>query len=449
MRHRSAGSRLTEAGANSANATARSTAAARDAAEAAGRDAADPLASFAAEFHHPFDAAGRKLLYFAGHSLGLQPKAAGGHVEQELSDWRRLGVLGHNQARRPWIPYHEQLAPGLAELVGAGVDEVVAMNSLTVNLHLMMVSFFRPDLKRNRIMIERSAFPSDRYAVASQLNYRGLTTSQHLIELAPRDGERILRTEDVIASIEREGSRLALMLLPGVQYLTGQLLELEPLIAAARRVGALVGLDLAHAAGNTLLRLHDWHADFAVWCSYKYLNAGPGAVGGCFVHQRHGRDFSLPRFAGWWGHDKTERFLYAPTFDAIEGAQGWQLSNPPILSSAPLVASLDIFKRAGMQALREKSIALTGFMQRLIEQRLPEQIEIITPGSPDQRGCQLSLRIARPAAAAKECLDRIAGAGVIGDWREPDVLRLAPIPLYNSFSDVSAAVDVLAGALRA
>jgi kynureninase len=253
----------------------------------------------------------------------------------------------------------------------------------------------------------------------------------------------------LIERIEREGSSLSLVLLPGVQYLTGQWFELEPLIGAARRSGAAVGVDLAHAIGNIPMRLHDWNADFAVWCSYKYLNAGPGAVGGCFVHERHGRNFKLPRFAGWWGHNKLRRFLYDPQFDPIEGAEGWQISNSPILSTAPLLASLEIFQRAGIEALRRKSIALTGFMQRLIEQRLPERVEIITPGAPQQRGCQLSLAIKRPPAEARRCQQQLADAGVIGDWREPDVLRLAPIPLYNSFADAFAAVEILARAVHA
>ena len=435
MRNRYAGTRLTGQDLSSAAASA--------------HDAADPLAGFAEEFHHPYDSAGRKVLYFGGHSLGLQPKSAAAMIEQELADWRRLGVLGHHDAARPWIPYHERAAPALAELVGAAESEVVAMNSLTVNLHLMMVSFFRPADIRNRVLIESSAFPSDRYAVVSQLEFHGLNAAQNLIEMAPRAGERTLRTEDLIDRIEQEGSRLALVLLPGVQYLTGQSLDLEPLIRAARRVGAVVGLDLAHAIGNTQMRLHDWNSDFAVWCSYKYLNAGPGAVGGCFVHERHGRNFQLPRFAGWWGHNKADRFLYDPKFDPIEGAQGWQISNPPILSTAPLLASLEIFQRAGMPALRKKSIALTGFMQRLIERHLAKRVEIITPSEPEQRGCQLSLRIAPPPAEAKRSLEKLTAAGVIGDWREPDVLRLAPIPLYNSFADVFAAVDILARAVHA
>ena len=434
MRHGHAGARLTAQDLKRAHAEA--------------LDATDPLAGFAQEFYHPHDSQGRKLLYFGGHSLGLQPKSVAAMIEQELGDWRRLGVLGHTEAVRPWIPYHERAAPALAELAGAMEGEVVAMNSLTVNLHLMMVSFFRPDATRNTVLIESSAFPSDRYAVVSQLEFHGLDPAQNLVEIAPRPGERTLRTEDMIERIEREGSRLSLVLLPGVQYLTGQLLDMQALIAAARRVGAQVGVDLAHAIGNTPLQLHDWNPDFAVWCSYKYLNAGPGAVGGCFVHERHARNFKLPRFAGWWGHNKADRFLYDPKFDPIAGAQGWQLSNPPILSTAPLLASLQIFQRAGMRALRAKSVALTGFMQELIEAHLPKLVEIITPKPPEQRGCQLSLRLARPAAEAKRCQEALTAAGLIGDWREPDVLRLAPIPLYNSFTDVFDAVDILARALR-
>lgn len=388
------------------------------------------------------------MLYLSGHSLGLQAKTTGAFVEQELADWRRLGVLGHHAAQRPWIGYHEALCAPLAELVGAGETEVVAMNSLTVNLHLMMVTFFRPDAGRNRILIEKSAFPSDRYAVVSQLRYHGLD-AEHLIEAAPRPGERSLRTEDLIALIERHGAELAMVLLPGVQYLTGQSLDLEPLIAAAHRVGATVGLDLAHAVGNTVLALHDWRADFAVWCSYKYLNAGPGAVGGCFVHDRHAAAAGLPRFAGWWGQDKATRFAMGPDFVPIAGAEGWQLSNPPILSTAPLLASLDIFKRAGLGRLRAKSVELTGFLERLIEWLLPGQVEVITPHAPGARGCQLSLRIARTPHEARRCHERLLAAGVIGDWREPDILRVAPTPLYNSFSDAWNAVDMLSRTIAA
>jgi kynureninase len=411
-------------------------------------DASDPLAAFAEEFHHPYDGTGRRLLYLCGHSLGLQPKSAARYVEQELKDWQRLGVLGHHAAARPWIPYHEQAAAPLAGLVGAQESEVVAMNSLTVNLHLMMVSFFRPGATRNRVLIEKSAFPSDRYAVVSQLAFHGLNPAEHLIEIEPRPGERALRTEDMVDRIERAGASLALVLLPSVQYLTGQSFDLPPVIEAARRSGAVVGLDLAHGIGNTPSNLHDWNVDFAVWCSYKYLNAGPGAIGGCFVHERHARGAALPRFAGWWGHDPAARFQMGPDFDPIPGAQGWQISNPPVLSAAPLLASLDIFRRAGMARVREKSIALTAFLQQLVEIRLPGLVDIITPSAASERGCQLSLRIARPPAAARRCHDYLSEAGVVSDWREPDVVRLAPIPLYNSFGDVFAAVDALSQAVR-
>jgi len=357
-------------------------------------------------------------------------------------------VLGHHAAERPWIPYHEQAAAPLAALVGAHESEVVAMNSLTVNLHLMMVSFFRPQGARRRVLIEKSAFPSDRYAIVSQLDFHGLNAAEHLIEIEPRSGERHLRTEDLIRRIEQEGASLALVLLPGVQYLTGQSLDLAPLIGAARRAGAAVGLDLAHSIGNTVLSLHEWNVDFAVWCSYKYLNAGPGAIGGCFVHERHSRSVDLPRFAGWWGLEPTLRFQMGPDFQPVLGAQGWQISNPPVLSAAPLLASLDIFQRAGMRRLREKSVALTAFLQRLIHERLPGLVDIVTPAAASDRGCQLSLRLARPPAAAKRCHERLTAAGIIGDWREPDVLRLAPVPLYNTFGDVHAAVEALSTALR-
>jgi len=419
-----------------------------DAASASELDARDPLASFAAEFHHPQVAAGRKAVYLCGHSLGLQPRAAASYVSEELAEWQRLGVRGHHEGTRPWVGYHEHAAAGLAALAGASELEVVAMNSLTVNLHLMMVSFFRPEGRRNCVLIEKSAFPSDRYAVVSQLEYHGLGP-RHLIEVEPRAGEHALRTEDILDVLAREGPRLALVLWPGVQYLTGQLFDLGAITAAAQAAGAVVGLDLAHAIGNVPLRLHDWNADFAVWCSYKYLNAGPGAIGGCFVHERHARESGLPRFAGWWGHDKARRFEMAPHFRPISGAEGWQVSNPPVLSAAPLLASLELFERAGLVRLREKSVQLTGFMQRSIQNRLGSTVEIITPLDATQRGSQLSLRLALPSSAAKRCHERLTAAGVIGDWREPDTLRFAPIALYNSYRDVVEAVDALTRAVAA
>jgi kynureninase len=411
--------------------------------EAARLDADDPLRGFVEEFHHPELAGGSRLLYLAGHSLGLQPKSAAALIEEELRDWRRLGVLGHYQGQRPWIGYHERLTEGLAELAGAHPAEVVAMNSLTVNLHLMMVSFFRPEGTRNRILIEQSAFPSDRYAVQSQLAVHGLGARQ-LVELAPRPGERVLRTADVIDSIERQGASLALVLLPGVQYLSGQVLDLAPLIEAARRVGARVGLDLAHAIGNVPVSLHDWGADFAVWCSYKYLNAGPGAIGGCFVHQRHATS-ALPRFAGWWGHDKSSRFRFEQEFRPIAGAEGWQLSNPPIFSSAPLIASLELFKRAQFERLRKKSLALTGYLRELLVTRLGGSLEVLTPNL--ETGCQLSVRLQRDPVAARTVQTELERRALVVDWREPDVIRLAPVPLYNTFSDVSRAVAILEQAL--
>jgi kynureninase len=419
----------------------------RDFLSAAELDARDALAPFAAEFHHPVDESGRKLVYLCGHSLGLAPKTAQDYVARELADWQRLGVLGHHVGTRPWIGYHEQAARGLAELAGAREDEVVAMNSLTVNLHLMMVSFFRPAAERTKIVIEKGAFPSDRYAMLSQLAYHGLDPHQHLIEMAARPGEAALRHEDILALLEREAPRLALVLLPGVQYLTGQLFDMAALTAAARATGAIVGLDLAHAIGNVPLRLHDWNADFAVWCSYKYLNAGPGAIGGCFVHERHGRRRDLPRFNGWWGHDKARRFEMAPDFEPIAGAEGWQISNPPVLSAAPLIASLEIFQRAGIERLREKSLAQSAFMRHLIDERLGGVVQIITPADAAEHGCQLSLRLALPSSGARRCYERLTAAGVIGDWREPDTLRLAAVPLYNSFGEVETAVDSLRGAL--
>jgi kynureninase len=414
---------------------------------AAARDAADPLRCLAAEFLHPVDGEGRNLVYLCGHSLGLQPKSASRYLNEELGEWQRLAVLGHHTGRRPWIGYHERVAASLAVLAGADESEVVAMNSLTVNLHLMMVSFFRPRGARSKILIEKCAFPSDRYAVASQLAFHGLDAARHLVEVEPRAGERTLRTEDVVRCIEEHGAGLELVLLPSVQYLTGQALDLPALIAAARRTGAHVGLDLAHGIGNVPLHLHDWDVDFAVWCSYKYLNAGPGAIGGCFVHDRHARRTDLPRFAGWWGHDPQTRFQMGPEFEPSAGAAGWQVSNPPVLALAPLLASLEIFDRAGISRLREKSIALTGRLQALIETRLPGRVEIVTPRDSGARGCQLSLRILRTPADARRCFDRLTAAGVIGDWREPDVLRLAPIPSYNSFADVHAAVDALVQAI--
>lgn len=416
-------------------------------ADARQRDAADSLADLAEEFHHPSRADGSRYIYLCGHSLGLQPRRAADYIRQELDDWARAGVLGHEQGTRPWIPYHRHAAAPLAELVGASPGEVVAMNSLTVNLHLMMTSFFRPAGSRNCVLMEAGAFGSDRYAVVSQLQLHGLSESQNLIELTPREGERTLRGADILERIERESERLALVLLPGVQYLTGQSFDMPAIIAAAQRAGAVAGLDLAHAVGNTVMRLHDWNADFAVWCSYKYLNAGPGATGGCFVHERHARRFDLPRLAGWWGHDPHTRFQMGPHFHPAAGADGWQLSNPPILATAPLLASLDLFQRAGMTALRRKSAQLTAWLEAAIQSQLSADIDIITPADPAQRGCQLSLRVKRSPQEARRFHDRLSETGVLADWREPDIVRVAPVPLYNSFTDCHHAVQAMRAAL--
>ena len=408
-------------------------------------DEADPLRAFRDRFALPRKGS-EPLIYLCGHSLGLQPLAARSVVMEELDDWAQLGVLGHEHARRSWIHYHENLAAGLEQLTGAHSGEVVAMNSLTVNLHLMLSSFYRPAGQRTKILIEAAAFPSDRHAVVSQIRWHGLDVERSLIELAPDDGELV--TEEAIEScLERLGPTIALVLWPGVQYRTGQAFDLARIARAARRAGCIVGFDLAHSIGNVPLALHDCDADFAVWCSYKYLNGGPGAIGGCFVHERHGRASEHPRLAGWWGHDVATRFRMGPEFQPAPGAPGWQVSNPPILSAAPLIASLAIFQEAGIERLRAKSIALTGFLEALL-QPLRDAVQSITPSDPGARGCQLSLRIASGSARGRRVFDWLARHGVVCDWREPDIIRVAPVPLYNSFEDVFRFSERLAQALR-
>ncbi|HET7675993.1 MAG TPA: kynureninase, partial [Gammaproteobacteria bacterium] len=369
------------------------------------QDRADPLAAYRDQFHLPHSAGDEPDIYLCGNSLGLQPKTTQAWVAQELADWARLGVKGHLEARHPWLPYHELVTDKLAEVVGAEPAEVVAMNTLTVNLHLMMVSFYRPDARRYKIMIERSAFPSDRYAVESQIRWHGYDPATALVEVGRPDGTiDLAEIESVIA---RERDSLALVLLPGVQYLSGECLPMAAIAKLAHDAGASVGFDLAHATGNVPLALHDWNADFAVWCHYKYMNSGPGAVGGCFVHARHAQA-DLPRFSGWWGHDKTTRFAMRPQFHAIPGAEGWQLSNPPILSLAPLAASLEIFAAAGMPALRQKSVRLTAYLEYLLRQKLEGKVAIVTPEDPDARGCQLSLRLALNREQAQTVFERLA-----------------------------------------
>ena len=428
---------------------------------AAAFDAADPLRRFRERFHLPPDQSGREAVYFTGNSLGLQPKTARSYVDQELDDWAQFAVEGHMHAKNPWLPYHEFLREPMARIIGAKPIETVVMNALTVNLHLLLVSFYRPTSSRNKIVIEKGAFPSDQYAVKSQLDFHARTSevrssnvswpeepakagTPNLIELAPRDGESTLRTEDILQTLDREGSRIALILLGGINYYTGQAFDMAAITEAGHSKGCVVGFDLAHAAGNLELHLHDWDVDFAVWCSYKYLNGGPGAVGGAFIHEHHANSFDLQRFAGWWGHDKETRFLMGPNFQPIAGAEGWQISNPPILQMAALRASLEIFDEAGMSNLRTKSEKLTGYLEYLLSQIDDERISVITPNDPIQRGCQLSIRVRN---ADKSLFNSITTHGVFADWREPDVIRVAPVPLYNSFSDVFRFAEILKGCL--
>lgn len=396
-------------------------------------DAIDPLREHRRHFCVPTTKRGEEAIYLCGNSLGLMPKRARDEVQRELDDWATLGVEGHFHAKTPWFSYHEIFRESGARLVGGRPGEVVMMNSLTVNLHLMMVSFYRPQGTRTRILIEDGAFPSDTYAVKSHLATRGLDWREHLVLAAPRPGEHVLRNDDLETLIAREGDRLALTLLSGVQFRTGQAFAMRRLTAAAHRVGALAGWDLAHAAGNLELALHDWSVDFACWCSYKYLNAGPGAIAGCFVHERHGRDFDLPRYAGWWGNDPATRFRMhlIPDFTPREGADGWQVSNPPILAMAPLKASLDLFDQIGMSALRAKSRVLTGYLYWLLrETGVGGAWEVVTPTDAEDRGCQLSILVHdRP----RERFAALTEAGVVCDFREPNVIRVAPTPSYNTF----------------
>ncbi|MBP9663760.1 MAG: kynureninase [Pyrinomonadaceae bacterium] len=411
---------------------------------AAQHDQADTLADFRDRFHFPETVDAIEPIYFTGNSLGLMPKKAREYVDQELDDWERLAVEGHLHARKPWLPYHEFLTEQMAAIVGAKPVETVVMNSLTVNLHLLLVSFYRPTPERNKIVIEKGAFPSDRYAVESQIKFHGFDPAASLVEVAPRAGESTLRTEDILELIEREGASIATIMFGGVNYYTGQAFEMREITAAGHRVGATVGFDLAHAAGNIELKIHDWGVDFAAWCCYKYLNAGPGAVAGVFVHERHADCPEIPRFAGWWGHDKATRFQMGPDFHVLRGAEGWQLSNPPILQMAALRASLELFAEAGLSALTEKSRKLTGYLETLVREIGDDRIWIVTPSDAEQRGCQLSIRV---GGGDRTLHERLTQNGVYADWREPDVIRIAPVPLYNSFADVHRFSQILQSAL--
>ena len=405
-------------------------------------DANDPLASMRERFELPRREDGTPISYLCGNSLGLMPSSAKAVVNQELTDWSTLAVEGHFEATRPWYAYHEQFRETGARLVGARPGEVVMMNSLTVNLHFLMVSFYRPEGRRRKILIEDGAFPSDTYAVQTHLESRGVDPEEGLVRCAPRDGEDLLRIEDIEAKIEELGDELALVMFGGVNFRTGQVLDMERITRAAHEAGALCGFDLAHAAGNIRMDLHGWNVDFACWCSYKYLNSGPGALAGAFVHERHGAEPSTPRFAGWWGNDPDTRFRMQEIDQFIPraGADGWQVSNPPILAAAPLVASLEIFDEVGMEALVDKSRKLTGYLEYLLDEMLTEDCTIITPRDPAHRGCQLSVRVHdRP----RERFDRLRPAGITCDFRHPDVIRLAPVPLYNTFTDAYETAAVL------
>ena len=408
-------------------------------------DKSDPLKSYRPKFFQP-KINGKEGIYFTGNSLGLQPKATKKFITEELDDWAQLGVEGHFDARRPWLHYHKFSKKALAKIVGAKPSEVVAMNQLTVNLHLMMTSFYRPTEKRFKIITESGAFSSDQYAFESQLKLHKLNPDEALIELEPRPGEFTLRTEDIISSIEKHSGQLALVIFGAVQYYTGQFFDLKKITDAGHQAGAYVGFDLAHAAGNVPLALHKDEVDFAVWCSYKYLNSGPGGVAGAFVHDKHATNFELPRFAGWWGHNDKERFQMKKGFKPMPGVDGWQLSNFPVLLGAAQLASLEIFQEAGFKNLRKKSIQLTDYLDFLLKQidSGSNYFSIITPLNSKDRGCQLSILMNRDG---RKVFDKIMKAGVLADWREPDVIRVAPVPLYNTFEEVFRFSDIFKKAL--
>ena len=401
------------------------------------QDANDSLRAYRDRFFLPTFHE-NQVRYFTGNSLGLQPKTVGSYIQQELDDWAKWGVEGHFHGKRPWFSYHENLTEKIAKVVGALPGEVVVTHSLTTNLHLLMVSFFTPQGKRKKIICEAKAFPSDQYALESQIKFHGLDLATDLIEIAPREGEHVIHEEDILAKIAEVGDELALVMIGGVNYYSGQLFDMQKITKAAHAVGAIAGFDLAHAAGNIHLKLHDWGVDFAAWCSYKYLNSSPGGVSGMYVHERHANRPELPRFAGWWGHDKSVRFLMEPGFQPMPGAEGWQLSNAPVLGMAAHLASLDIFDEVGMEKLCAKRDQLTAYLEFIIDAISSTHkelctLEIITPRNKAQRGAQLSMLV---HGKGKSIFDKLSDAGVVADWREPNVIRLAPVPLYNSFEDV-------------
>ncbi|CAM3923583.1 kynureninase [Flavobacterium weaverense] len=398
-------------------------------------DAQDKLNKYQDEFIFP-KVNDKKVIYFTGNSLGLQPKRTKAYVDEVMEDWANLAVEGHFYAEKPWWDYHERFANPLSKVVGALPSEVTVMNTLTVNLHLLMVSFYRPTKTRYKIICEEKAFPSDQYMFQSQVHSHGYKTEDAIVEIKRRDGEHNIRTEDVLAKIEEVGDELALVLIGGVNYYTGQVFDMKTITAAGHKAGAYVGWDLAHAAGNIKMELHDWNVDFAAWCSYKYMNSGPGNASGCFVHDKHHQDADLPRFAGWWGHNKERRFKMEPTFDPVHGADGWQISNLPILSLAPYLASVEMFDEIGMDSIVEKRDLITSYLEFIlqeIDKEVDSTFEIITPSSPVERASQLSVLL---HGEGRSLFDFLMENGVITDWREPNVIRLAPVPLYTSFADI-------------
>ena len=410
------------------------------------QDLQDPLAHFRTKFHIPKNSHGEEWLYFTGNSLGLQPKETKNYIQQELDDWAKLGVEGHFEAKNPWMPYHEFLTETMAEIVGAKPIEVVIMNTLTTNLHLLMVSFYQPTILKHKILIESDAFPSDRYAVETQLRFHGFDPTESLIEWSPRKGETLLNIEDLESILQSNGDEIALLLIGGVNYYTGQYLDLKKISELGHEKGCKVGIDLAHGVGNIQPNLHESGVDFAAWCTYKYMNSGPGSLGGVFVHERYAHDQTLKRFAGWWSQNKETRFDMRQPLDITPGAEGWQLSNPPILSMAAIKASLALFSEVGMPALIKKSKQLTGYLEYLILKLNNKNISIITPKDPEQRGCQLSIQVKN---ANKSLHNKLTLAHVITDWRTPDVIRCAPVPFYNSFEDVFKMVEQLKKILNA
>ena len=412
------------------------------------RDQKDPINKYRNEFFFP-SFHKNEVVYFTGNSLGLQPKSSKDYIQKELDDWAKWGVEGHFEARNPWYSYHEILTPKIAKIVGAKEKEVVVTHSLTTNLHLLMVSFYRPDQKRYKILCEGKAFPSDQYALESQVNFHGYSVKDAIVEVFPREGEHTLREEDIIAKILEVGDELAMIMIGGVNYYTGQRFDMERITKAGHEAGAIVGWDLAHAAGNVELELNEWGVDFAAWCSYKYLNSSPGGVSGLFVHEKHAKNDKLPRFAGWWGHDKAERFQMKPGFQPIEGAEGWQLSNAPILGMAVHNAALDIFDEVGTKAVFEKRDSLTAYLEFVINEisnsSEKADFEIITPEDPKRRGAQLSILA---HGQGKALFDAMANEGVVADWREPNVIRIAPAPLYNSYEDVYRFGQILKSAIQ-